>query len=160
MMPIAHVAHALPGRVRLQIPSKRGDARYFARLRDELASVPGVLGLRVNPRAGSALITHAGASAPRWREVASARKLFSVSDTNYEPKALWQRVSSGMETMDARLKRMTRGDIDLRSILFLALVIMGIRQAAKQQVMAPALTLLWYGTMLVLPSPAGETRGK
>ena len=41
-LPLAHIAHQLPGRVRLRIPERRGDAAFFDELARALASWPGI----------------------------------------------------------------------------------------------------------------------
>lgn len=58
MPPIAYVVHSLPGRVRLRVPSRRGDRRYFSQLPGMLQNVSGIAILRVNPAAGSVVLRH------------------------------------------------------------------------------------------------------
>ncbi|WP_414474705.1 HMA2 domain-containing protein [Microvirga sp. M2] len=58
MAPIAVVEHQLPGRARLRISSKKGDATWFASLVEQLASHPKIDELHANPRTGSILIRH------------------------------------------------------------------------------------------------------
>ena len=59
MTPAAVIAHQLPNRTRLRIPSKRGDAPFFASLGQRLAELPGVEWARTNAVAGSVVFEHA-----------------------------------------------------------------------------------------------------
>jgi hypothetical protein len=58
--PIAIVEHQLPGRVRLRIPSKRGDTEWFRTVIHQLAEDPSVHEARANPETGSILFLHTG----------------------------------------------------------------------------------------------------
>ncbi len=58
MIPDAHVSHGMARRLRIKIPSKKGDVSYFSTLRERLASCPGIEEIRVNPQTGSALISY------------------------------------------------------------------------------------------------------
>ena len=58
--PEAHIVHALPGRTRLIVPARRGDAAFFADRGAALARLPGVTATGPNPRAGSIVVHHQG----------------------------------------------------------------------------------------------------
>jgi hypothetical protein len=60
MAPIAIVEHQLPGRVRLRVPSKRGDPEWFRSVIEHLAGDPKVDEASANPETGSILIRHKG----------------------------------------------------------------------------------------------------
>ena len=60
MAPAAFIQHQLPRRLRLKLPSRRGDQLYFKDLVGRLANVPGVAALNANPLTGSLLIRHDG----------------------------------------------------------------------------------------------------
>jgi hypothetical protein len=53
MSSIAHIEHRLPGRVRLRVPSKRGDLPFFERVVKELSRHPAVWDLVASPLTGS-----------------------------------------------------------------------------------------------------------
>lgn len=53
MIPVAHIEHHLPGRVRLRIPSKRGEATFFERVVKELSKHPAIWELVASPLTGS-----------------------------------------------------------------------------------------------------------
>lgn len=53
MIPVAHIEHHLPGRVRLRVPSKRGQAAFFERVVKELSKHPAIWELIASPLTGS-----------------------------------------------------------------------------------------------------------
>jgi hypothetical protein len=61
MLPVAHLRHQIEGRSRLVIPSKRGEAPFFAMLVERLRSRPGVEAVRAHPATGTVLLHHARA---------------------------------------------------------------------------------------------------
>lgn len=58
-LPQAHIEHELPGRLRLRIPSRRGDRPFFEAAARRVAELAGVRSLRANPLTGGMLIEHA-----------------------------------------------------------------------------------------------------
>lgn len=58
MGPVAKVEHAIPGRLRVRIPSKRGDTSYFRDVTQRLSEHSGITGITANPATGSILIAH------------------------------------------------------------------------------------------------------
>ena len=62
MLPAAFIEHQLPHRLRLKIPSMRGDGAFFEELARRLSMLPGVTALSANPVTASILIHHAGDS--------------------------------------------------------------------------------------------------
>src|SRR5260221_14026609 len=53
MIPVAYIEHQLPGRVRLQVPSRRGDVPFFERVVRELSKHPAMHELTATPLTGS-----------------------------------------------------------------------------------------------------------
>ena len=82
--------------------------------------------------------------------------LFELADDQAaEPDSL-RAVASGIESLDGEVRELTRGVADLRSLLFLLFVGMGLAQAARGQVLPAATALFWYAFDL-LPRPPGGT---
>jgi hypothetical protein len=156
MKPVAHIAHMVLGRVRIRIPSRRGDAEYFASLQQSLIAFPAIVDLRANPNTGSLVIVHDDTSLLPLKEYAEENQLFILEEIDYKPEVVLQRASSGFETIDTRIKSLTGGDIDLRSALFLGLVAMSIRQLSQGNIMGPAATIFWQALGLVLSTKTGK----
>ncbi len=58
MLPNASIAHRIPGRMRLRIPSAKADTEFFEQARAQLSLLPGVLEVSCNPLTGSILVLH------------------------------------------------------------------------------------------------------
>ncbi|MGC1953960.1 MAG: HMA2 domain-containing protein [Gammaproteobacteria bacterium] len=54
----AHVAHHIPGRIRLSILSARGNESFLDELRDSISRLPGVAGVVTNAITGSVLVRY------------------------------------------------------------------------------------------------------
>ncbi|MGZ8915585.1 MAG: hypothetical protein ACXW1Z_21080, partial [Methylobacter sp.] len=52
--------------------------------------------------------------------------------------------STGLNLLDESLMDFSQGRLDGRSLLFLSLIGLAVRQMAKGHIMGPASTLLWY----------------
>lgn len=150
MNPVAHVAHQIHGRVRIRVPSRRGDTAYFANVYESLTAFPAIEELRVNPVAGSVIINHSDSSLDPLKQYAQEKQLFILEETDYQPEVLLQRASSGLASIDSGMKKITAGDFDLRSALFILLIAVAIRQLLRGHVVGPASTLLWQALGLVL----------
>jgi hypothetical protein len=59
MIPAAHIEHQLPGRVRLRVPSKRGEVPFFEKVVRELSKHPAVHELTATPLTGSIMLQYA-----------------------------------------------------------------------------------------------------
>lgn len=55
-IPDAFLSHRISGRVRLKIPSRKGDFHYFESLKEQLSGCRGIKTVDVNPMTGSILI--------------------------------------------------------------------------------------------------------
>lgn len=80
-LPAAEVEHRIPGRMRLRVRARRGDAGFFGRMEAGLARVPGVHAVRANPDTSGILVEYAGDEAA---VLAAAREqgLFEVGPPN------------------------------------------------------------------------------
>jgi hypothetical protein len=78
MLATAYLVHQIPGRMRLRVPDKRGDASYFESVSKVLSRHPGVEHLMVKPGTASILVHHHGAAEPIVA-AASERGLFAIA---------------------------------------------------------------------------------
>ena len=53
MIPVAYIEHRLPGRVRLRVPSRRGEVPFFEKVVQELSKHPAIHELTATPLTGS-----------------------------------------------------------------------------------------------------------
>ncbi|WP_031432449.1 HMA2 domain-containing protein [Methylomarinum vadi] len=156
-IPSAFVKHQLPGRVRLKIPEKKGDFRYFDRVADVFAGSQGITQLQLNPPAASVLISHRDdISFQHIVEFAENNGLFRLTEKpeDYEPLTLPNLPiatlsSIGLDRVDDSLLNLSKNRLDNRSVLFLTLIGLAIHQIARGNIMAPAASLLWYALELL-----------
>ena len=162
--PSAFIKHQLPGRVRLKIPQKKGDFRYFDRIAESFAECQGITQLQLNPPAASILICHRTDTLfQNIAEFAETKGLFSLTEMpkDYEAIAIPNLpiatlTSLGLNRLDDSLLDFTQGRLNGRSLLFLSLIGLGIHQATKGHIMAPAASFLWYAIELL--KQENETR--
>ncbi|MGZ4998324.1 MAG: HMA2 domain-containing protein [Methylobacter sp.] len=154
--PSAYIKHHLPGRVRLKIPQKKGDAGYFDRIAELFADFPGITQLQLNPTAASVLICHDGTEAQfgNISEFAQRNGLFSITERLEEtfsspPLPIAVLTATGLNRFDESLMDLSQGRIDSRSLFMLTLTGLAIHQITRGNIMAPASSLLWYAIELL-----------
>jgi hypothetical protein len=151
MAPLARLVHTLPGRKRIRISEKRGDEAYFARLKKSLADCPGVVEVETNPATASVLVHHA-ANVTHFLHSAVKQELFRLTRDNRpirtgaNPPVPANRGTADKSAPSFRLST------NMRRLIFLGLIGMGIRQTSKGNIAVPAVTafmdaikILWLG---------------
>ncbi|MBI5251744.1 MAG: hypothetical protein HY912_19805 [Desulfomonile tiedjei] len=139
MIPEAHVFHEMSGRLRLKIPSQKGDAAYFSALRERLFECPRVEEVCVNPQTASALILH-NCDAKTIFQYAKKNELFMRRRPARARKALFGTVADVFHSYNRSIRNLTGGEVDIPSLAFLTLVVSGIYQIARGNLVMPA----WY----------------
>lgn len=138
----ASVVHRIPGRVRLRIAGKRRDAVFFSKLAEGLMACPGVTGVAANSLTETVLLAFDGPFEAIVAE-AEARQLFRLAEPSPYPP-LRARVAEGMDAASRNLEAVSAGEVDLDGLLVLGLAGLAIHQAIEGNIMAPAVSLLWY----------------
>ena len=139
--PIAIVEHQLPGRVRLRIPSKRGDTEWFRTVIHQLAEDPSVHEARANPETGSILFLHTG-PVDRIALLAPDR---GILDVRQPTRATPAPRPDGVPAIDGRL-------LEAASAGFTGL---GIYQLSQGRPIGNAVEHFWhaYTALRILQSP-------
>jgi hypothetical protein len=138
----------MKNRLRLRIPSRRGDAEFHAELERAMRGVEGVTDVHVNPTTASVLLSHEG-EADEVLRAAEARGLFEVAAET--PRAtplahLYDRLAEADRDLVAR----TEGRWDLATLGFYALLGGSIVQLARGKFMPAGATLALQAFGLVL----------
>jgi hypothetical protein len=144
----------MAGRVRLHIPSKKHDPEYFARVGQKLTELEGVQAVRTDSRTGSLLITHEG-ELDAISRFAERHGLFSLITTTAAAVLLADKLTDQVGDLDEGLIQFTRGQMDLKSMMVLALAAGAAFQVLRKQVLPPAFTLVWTALALVWPGRGG-----
>lgn len=156
MAPLARVAHSLPGRKRVKIDEKRGDDAYFATLEKELAECPGVVMVTTDPRMGTALISHTTEDPDLWSYVAE-HELFELGKSQATARTL-TRTSIVGETKPFKNKSYAKygNGPNMRLLIFLGMMGMGIAQAIKGNIAIPAIAAFWYAFSILPGTDIGN----
>jgi hypothetical protein len=155
MHPVAHVCHTIPRRLRLRIPSKRGDNSYFSDISEKLRTLHGVEEVKTAPHTGSIVITYDGELDALKRE-AHEQGLFTLKRPAAPRKTLFQNVASAFRSYNKQLLSFTSGQIDIPSLVFVSLVTSGVWQLARGNVVLPAWYVAFYYAMGVLMHSGGD----
>lgn len=130
MIPAAVIAHTSAGRLRIRIPSQKGNLAALKSQGDQLAACPGILSIEVNPGTGSILLLHQ-TTVREIAEYSRSRNLFSLDEqkSSKVPSAVRHRnVGETFKSIDRQLQDLTGGDMDLSGFAVAALVVAGSAQ--------------------------------
>ena len=141
MPSVAYVEHELPRRLRLRIPTRRGNQSFFQEVAQHLRNWPGIESLTLNSRTGSVLIHHRSATAD-IAALATQHDLFEVRRENSAPPL------PGKAAMIGRLPRPP-------SAVAVGLSGAALYQAARGQYFGNAAESFWtsYHAAKVLRNP-------
>ena len=150
MLPEAFVTHQTPNRLRLKIPSKKGDVTFFSGLKELLSGYPGIEQVQVNPVTGSMLLLHRIDTATLM-QLATRFGLVQLQSPTHRKATLHQRVIASFRHWDEQVKATTRGELDIPSLVFLGLIGTGMYQLSIGNLIAPAwYTAFWYASSIIL----------
>lgn len=123
MIPGATLCHVSPGRLRLRIPTMRGDAEYFRGIEGRLSGH--FSDVEANSVTGSVLVKGSHISRDRLRTLAVNQGLFELEVAHENA---------------ARASPFT----DWHSAAAAIFVVLGLVQLYRGRILTPAATLLWY----------------
>src|SRR5262249_11670540 len=154
------VIHAIPGRMRLRIPSLKGNEDLASLLRERLCSIPGVAHVAVNPVTGSVLVGQQGRE-PNAPELVhslaeglppivgvdtqrlQAHLTHDARPRRSRPLLHRERVHGFFSDLNASVRSAT-GGVDLNLLLPALLVLLGFRRLLLEGGLHPP---RWYHLM-------------
>ncbi|CAK0754236.1 hypothetical protein CCP3SC1_220039 [Gammaproteobacteria bacterium] len=109
MTPLALVTHSSPGRLRLKVPSVRGEEEWFLAAQTQLATCAEVREVEVNSHTASILVHHNG-NADVVFNWAQTQGLFEMEDPSKGPPAsVAATVRQGLNRFDNMLAAVSNG---------------------------------------------------
>jgi len=159
-LPEAFICHRTAQRLRLKIPSQKGDVSYFAQLREECSRIQAFETLEVNPLTGSVLFADERLDMEAIAKQGDDAQLFHLRTAQPGPLPVAKKVVSSLRGINEGLHRFTGGDIDLATVAFLSLLGVGIYQISKGNVrVMPWYTAFWYAFGVFTKSVADKLPG-
>lgn len=150
------ISHASKGRLRLRIPSKKRNGVFFEHLYSEITKLPGLTQVQVNPLSGSILIVHTKLPDEISAWLHSQANLTSKNNALLHPNNVHKAISGTFEEVNGRIRGFTKGELDIPTLSFIALLTVGIYQISRGNFTAPAwYTALWYALNIFLKSKKG-----
>ncbi|MGC8659764.1 MAG: HMA2 domain-containing protein [Desulfomonilaceae bacterium] len=144
MIPEAHIVHKVQNRLRIKVPSMRGDKAFFVSIQEKFSKPSAGQTIVVNPDTASVLFL-GHFTAKHVAEMAQKAKLFKLKTTTRRPETLLGGVKDMFRTVDKRLLKVTGGEMDIPSLVFLGLISHGIYQFARGNFTGPPwYTAFWY----------------
>lgn len=141
MLPTGYVVHRVGNRVRLRIPTCKGDAPYFARVERELAACKRVSYVETNPLTASILLHYNGTDDDLRRDVTD-RDLFTIEEAPVVVNPVLAAATERLDQIDRMIQRSSHHSIDLLEVAFVGLVGASIVQALRGQTLGPASSLM------------------
>ncbi|MBM2837634.1 MAG: uncharacterized protein HW415_259 [Deltaproteobacteria bacterium] len=149
MLPDAYLSHQTSGRIRVKIPSKKGDDGYFKNANTLFQQYKGIDRTEVNPVTGSILIIHSGNSTSVM-EFAETNNLFRLNGAN-QTSTVAVGIKTTFNDFNAQVKRLTGYELDIPTMAFLVLLAAGLYQISMGTAGAiPWYTAIWYGMNIFL----------
>ncbi len=159
VQPVAILRHQSPGRLRLQVPSQKGNGFFFQSVMGSLSNLPGVERIEINPVTGSILLIHS-TDAERIAQYARENGLFEIRSDRTHVSSFHQAAAKAFHTLDGQARALTGGGINLGALASIALIGAGTYQILRGNFAAiPWYTAFWYGLNLILKSRPGGGSG-
>lgn len=144
-LPDAQIGHLAPSRLRIRIPSRRKDGRYFERLRKEFLRLERLDRVEVNPVTGSVLLMGSRLDLAAVENYARSKGLFDLRQTKPSSAPVTRKIVEPLGTLSSGMKRITGGRLDLPGLTFILLLVSGVVEIVRGNFRAPPwYTAFWY----------------
>lgn len=148
----AYVAHHIPGRARIRVPTAKRNPQLLRRVADAAAKVGGAKGIETNPMTGSVLIHYERSGFARFLELLAealegilvlAEPELAAEEAAIDllvsgPSSTAKAVADGFRYLDRELKIVSGNTLDLRLLVPLAAVAVSLSLVSD-----PMSTPLW-----------------
>ncbi len=147
MIPEARICHVTNERLRLKITGRREDHKYFSSVHEKLQKA-GFAQSVANPLTGSIIIEKKGVKVDEIAAFGKKNKLFAMAVSEKKESGneiLLQKVTTPLSGINADLKKISGGDVDLPIAIFILLLAFGVIEILRGNFkMPPWYTAFWY----------------
>ena len=152
--PAVRVVHRTPARTRLRTRGMKGNAEYFAQIRNVFSSMSGVRTVMCNPLTESILLEHDVPVDPLLRE-AEERGFLQVDVKPAEPRTRYlKRLGLALIDTDEKVLAASSGRVDLETLTFFGMLAGGLYQVTHGHALPAGVTMLRYAVEMVTSSVA------
>jgi len=156
MLPEGYISHHTANRLRVKIPSRKGDASYFNSLKEHLSGYREIEEVQVNPMTGSLLLLHRFDIAT-IKQLGATNNLFLLRSEKRSRATLNQKVLNSFGHLNQSIKVSTGGELDIPSVAFLGLVGAGLYEIIMGNLIVPAwYTAFWYASSVLLTAKSSQ----
>jgi hypothetical protein len=147
MLPTGYICHSAPGRLRIRVPSLKGDHEFFAAVDQALQRSDAVKNVQTRPLTASILLTGDRIDAARIERLVVDNDLFRLEAMQPALPPIVKTLIAPIDRINHNIHRFTRGDVDVEVIVFLLLVGFGIYDLLRGDLRRPAwYTAFWYAS--------------
>jgi hypothetical protein len=161
MLPQAIVSHRTAERLRIKIPSRKGDGAFFSTVKQSLERDLKYRLLKVNALTGSVLIVDSGVDLEALADRAARAGLFILEHRLAPVQPVGRTVFSPLMELNRKISRFTEGAVDFPGMVFLALCGFGIYEILRGNIRPPPwYTAFWYAFGIFTKSMVDRTHGE
>jgi hypothetical protein len=161
MLPQAIVSHQTAERLRIKIPSRKGDGAFFAHVKQSLERELKYRLLQVNALTGSVLIVDPVLDLEDVTNCASRERLFTLEHRLAPAQPLGRMVFAPVVELNRKISGFTDGAVDFPGLIFLVLCGFGIYEILRGNFKPPPwYTAFWYAFGIFTKSMVDRTRGE
>lgn len=142
MLPAAHIVHQLRGRLRLRVREKCQDQEFFDEVRECLSGLSTITEVKINSTTGSVLLLHPEATCLEVEAQLRELQLFDLTDAPEPQAPALSPVLSGLSGINQALSSGSAGSTDLRTVAFVGVMALVLRQILRGQIIGPALPMV------------------
>jgi hypothetical protein len=151
MAPEAHITHRTANRLRIRIPSRKGDSEFFSRVQSVCLQRGDVDRVEVNPLTASVLIVASGGVEQVFDHVLAGGWFTLRESKPVAPRPLSHKLAQRFRAADSRVEQLTGGELDIPSMALIGFICAGIYQISIGNFAAPAwYTAFWYAANIAV----------
>ena len=156
---VFYIAHTTHGRTRLGWAGDKEQKHRVNEVAKQLELIDGILSTEPRLTTGSIIIEHPETS---WTEILPLVEQhgtirFCPAPAQTPARSGLQTLNTGLDRIDAVLRKETQNGMDLRNLTFILLVMMALVQSLRGQVMVSAASFLWFALNVGMLSPSDKT---